>query len=85
MFTFQDAETFLTYNWIQEEIFQSLLSNLPRALFFKLCRMIHYRYSESYTGTYHLFFYEIPILFQSRPLKIELNFRIVSAIALLNF
>ena len=57
-FTFQDAETFLTYNWIQEEIFESLLSNLPRALFFKLCRMIHYRYSESYTGTYHLFFYE---------------------------
>ena len=59
VFTFQDAETFLTYNWIQEEIFESLLSNLPRALFFKLCRMIHYRYSESYTGTYHFSFCEI--------------------------
>ena len=49
---FQDAETFLTYNWIQDDILETLFGNLPRVSFFKLCRMVHFAYAESYTGNF---------------------------------
>ena len=36
----KDSEILLTYKWIQDDIFSSLLQNLPRALFFKFCRIV---------------------------------------------
>ena len=38
--TTKDVETLLTYSWIQDDIFSSLLTNLPRVSFFKLCRIL---------------------------------------------
>ena len=35
----KDNEILLTYKWIQDDIFSNLLQNLPRALFFKFCRI----------------------------------------------
>ena len=40
--TRSDAELFLTYSWIQDEIFSLFLTNLPRHLFFKLCRVVSF-------------------------------------------
>ena len=36
----KDSEILLTYKWIQDDIFSSLLQNLPRASFFKFCRIV---------------------------------------------
>ena len=47
--TGKDSETKLTYSWIQDDIFSSLLTNLPRAAFFKLCRIVTHQ-SPIYTG-----------------------------------
>merc|ERR1712038_65445 len=37
----KDNEILLTYKWIQDDIFSNLLQNLPRALFFKFCRIVN--------------------------------------------
>ena len=37
---------------IQDDILENLFGNLPRVSFFKLCRMVHFAYAESYTGKF---------------------------------
>ena len=45
-----DVETFLTYSWIQDELFSLLLTDLPRSTFFKLCRAVSFTNFGSYSG-----------------------------------
>lgn len=46
----RDAETMLTYNWIQDEIFQILFSHMNRATFFKFCRVVSFTMTNCYAG-----------------------------------
>ena len=43
--TRNDSELFLTYSWIQDEIFSLFLSNLQRHSFFKLARVVSFKSS----------------------------------------
>ena len=45
-----DAETFLTYTWIQEDIFSLLLANLARSSFFQFCRTVSFTQAGNYNG-----------------------------------
>jgi hypothetical protein len=42
----RDSETCLTYNWIQDGIFEKLLATCKRKEFFKFCRVVGPNYDD---------------------------------------
>ena len=55
--TSRDAEVFLSYEWIYENIFNQLLSVLARPTFFMLCRVVSFVSANGYAGKTKLYNY----------------------------
>ena len=63
----RDSETCLTYNWIQEGIFEKLLTTCKRKEFFKFCRVVGPNYDDrSDQGKSFAQLPKLPFLFSLR-------------------
>ena len=55
----REAEVILSYDWVLKEIFDNLMTHLPRSSFFKLCRIVHFSLVKGYKGKIVFFIFKI--------------------------